>query len=96
VHFLLTEKLEVAMHLPAQVYVLSLMMAIIATVLPSVLLNMGIQRIGSNKASLVSSVGPVSTIFLAWIFLGEPVTLLQTAGTALVLLGVLAISLAKK
>jgi drug/metabolite transporter (DMT)-like permease len=96
VHFLLTEKVGVAIHLPAQVYVLSLMMAIIATVLPSVLLNMGIQRIGSNKASLVSSVGPVSTIFLAWIFLGEPVTLLQTAGTALVLLGVLAISLAKK
>jgi drug/metabolite transporter (DMT)-like permease len=96
VHFLVTEDVSVALHLPIQVYELSFMMALIATVLPSVLLNMGIHRIGSNKASLVSSVGPVSTIFLAWIFLGEPVTLLQTAGTALVLLGVLAISMAKK
>jgi drug/metabolite transporter (DMT)-like permease len=84
------------LHLPSQVYELSFMMALIATVLPSILLNMGIHRIGSNKASLVSAIGPVSTIFLAWIFLGEPVTLLQTAGTALVLLGVLAISMAKK
>jgi drug/metabolite transporter (DMT)-like permease len=96
VHFFLTEDFTIAMHLPTQVYVLSLMIALIATVIPSMVLNMGIHRIGSNKASLVSSVGPVSTIFLAWLILGEPVTLLQTAGTALVLLGVLAISLAKK
>jgi drug/metabolite transporter (DMT)-like permease len=96
VHFFVTEDVSAVMHLPPQVYELSFLMALIATVLPSVLLNMGIHRIGSNKASLVSSIGPVSTIFLAWLFLGEPVTLLQTAGTALVLLGVLAISMAKK
>ncbi|MDX1915569.1 MAG: DMT family transporter [Methylophilus sp.] len=96
VHFLATEHVSAVMYLPLQVYWLSFVMALVATVLPSILLNMGIHRIGSNKASLVSSVGPVSTIFLAWIFLGESVTLLQVAGTALVLLGVLAISLAKK
>jgi len=71
------------------------MIALIATVLPSIMLNMGIHRLGSNKVSLVSSIGPVSTIFLAWLILGEPVTLLQTLGTGLVLLGVLTISLAK-
>lgn len=96
VHFFLTEDVNMAMHLPAPVYGLSFMIALIATVFPAVFLNMGIHRLGSNKASLISSVGPVSTIFLAWIFLGEPVTLLQTAGTALVLLGVLIISVAKK
>lgn len=96
IHFLLTEDVSMAMHLPVQVYGLSFLIALIATVLPSMLLNMGIYRIGSNRASLVSSIGPVSTIFLAWIILGEPVTLLQTAGTALVLLGVLAISLANQ
>ncbi len=95
VHFILTEDVSVALHLPGQVYVISLMIALIATVLPSIVLNMGIQRLGSNKVSLVSSVGPVSTIFLAWFVLGEPVTLLQMLGTALVLLGVLAISLSK-
>jgi len=75
------------MHLPPQVYGLSFMIALIATALPSVLLSMGIHRLGSNKVSLVSSIDPVSTIFLVWVFLGEPVTLLQTVGTALVLLG---------
>lgn len=95
VHFLFTEDLDQAMHLPIQVYGIGLMIALIATVLPSIMLNMGIQRLGSNKVSLVSSIGPVSTIFLAWLILGEPVTWLQIAGTALVLLGVLTISLAK-
>ncbi len=84
------------LHLPSQVYWLTLLMAVVATVLPAILLNVGIHRIGSSKASLISSVGPVSTIFLANMFLGETVTLLQLAGTGLVLIGVLAISLAKK
>lgn len=95
VHFFLTEDLNSAMHLPIQVYGIGFMIALIATVLPSIMLNMGIQRLGSNKVSLVSSIGPVSTIFLAWLILGEPVTWLQIGGTALVLLGVLTISLAR-
>jgi drug/metabolite transporter (DMT)-like permease len=94
VHFLLTEDLDLARHLPLQVYGISFMIALIATVLPSIILNMGIQRLGSNKVSLISSIGPVSTIFLAWLILGEPITWLQVAGTALVLSGVLTISLA--
>lgn len=83
-------------HLPTQVYWLALLMAVVATVLPAILLNAGIHRIGSSKASLVSSIGPVSTIFLAYIFLGENITLLQLAGTGLVLIGVMVISMGKK
>jgi len=95
-HYASTSHADPILHLPAQVYWLSLLMAIVATVLPAILLNAGIQRIGSNKSSLVSSIGPVSTIFLAYVFLGEDISLLQLAGTGLVLIGVLAISLAKK
>lgn len=84
------------MHLPRQVYFLTMLMAIVATVLPAILLNLGIQRIGSSKAALISSIGPVSTIFLAYMFLGEDITLLQLGGTCLVLIGVMAISLGKK
>jgi len=87
-HFAATPHQTVLLHLPIQVYLLSLAMALVATVLPAVLLNAGIQRIGSNKASLVASVGPVSTIFLASIFLGEDITWLQLFGTALVMAGV--------
>nr|MBA3696650.1 DMT family transporter [Methylotenera sp.] len=94
-HFVSTSHVLSVLHLPAAVYWLSLLMAVVATVLPAILLNAGIQRLGSNKASLVSSIGPVSTIFLAYFFLGEDITWLQLAGTGLVLLGVLVISLKK-
>ncbi|HSI43212.1 MAG TPA: DMT family transporter [Methylotenera sp.] len=94
-HFVSTAHQVSVLHLPAQVYWLCLLMAVVATVLPAVLLNAGIHRLGSNKASLVSSIGPVSTIFLAYIFLGEDITWLQLAGTGLVLMGVLVISMKK-
>ncbi len=94
-HFASTVHPVSVLHLPAQVYWISLLMAVVATVLPAILLNAGIHRLGSNKASLVSSIGPVSTIFLAYFFLGENITWLQLAGTGLVLTGVLVISMKK-
>ena len=95
-HYASTSHSASILHLPAQVYWLSLFMAVVATVLPAILLNAGIHRIGSNKSSLVSSIGPVSTILLAYVFLGEHITWLQLSGTGLVLIGVLAISMARK
>lgn len=93
VHYASTSHQVTIFDLPKAVYAISLLMAVIATVLPAILLNVGIQRIGSSKAALVSSVGPVSTILLAYIFLGEGITWLQVAGTGLVLTGVLVTSL---
>ncbi|MFA6178486.1 MAG: DMT family transporter [Candidatus Methylopumilus sp.] len=92
-HFASSTHAVSILQLPAPVYWLSLLMAVVATVLPAILLNAGIHRIGSNQASLVSSIGPVSTIFLASIFLGEGITLLQLAGTGLVIAGVLIITI---
>jgi drug/metabolite transporter (DMT)-like permease len=96
VHYAGTAHQVAIFNLPSEVYWLSLLMAVVATVLPSILLNVGIHRIGSSKASLISSIGPVSTIFLAYIFLGEDITLLQLAGTGLVLIGVFSIGMTKK
>ncbi len=78
--------------LPFHVYAIALLMAVVATVLPSFLLSAGIHRIGSSRAALVGTVGPVSTIYLAYMFLGEDVTVLQLAGTACVMAGVFAIT----
>lgn len=91
-HFALTHPVA-SLKLPMGVYQLGLGMAIVSTILPVILLNAGIRRVGSNKASLIASVGPVSTILLAALFLGEPVTFNQMIGTALVLAGVLSISI---
>jgi len=71
-------------------------MAIIATVIPSYLVSEAIKRIGSNNAAIVSCVGPISTIFQAYIFLNEPFSITQLIGTAFILIGVLLISLMKK
>lgn len=73
---------------PWQVVALCVAMAVFATVLPAFLLTAGIKRLGASRAALIGTVGPVSTLLFAYWFLGEPITLLQLAGSALVLLGV--------
>jgi len=85
-----------ALDLPFRVYELSIAMAIFSTVLPVFLLSFAIRRIGSGSASLIGSIGPVSTIYMAYLFLGEHISLLQIAGSTLVLAGVLVISLSSK
>lgn len=90
--FLATEPLE-TLRQPPPVYALALAMALLSTVMPAFLLSAGIRRVGARSASLIGATGPVATIFLAALFLGEPITVAQLAGTALVMTGVLAVSL---
>lgn len=85
-----------ALDLPLRVYGLSIAMAIFSTVLPVFLLSYAIRRIGSGSASLIGSIGPVSTIYMAYLFLNENVSWLQIGGSSLVLCGVLVISLNSK
>ena len=73
------------------VYGYSFIMAIVSTVIPSYLVTEGIKRVGSDNAAIIGSVGPVSTIVQAYVFLQEPVGLLQILGTVLILAGVLLI-----
>jgi drug/metabolite transporter (DMT)-like permease len=70
-------------------YWMCFIMAVFATVIPTFLMNAGIQKIGTSDAAIVTSLGPVATIIQAYWFLGEPITWVQILGTALVLLGVL-------
>lgn len=85
-----------ALDLPLRVYEYSIAMAIFSTVLPVFLLSFAIRRIGSGSTSLIGTVGPVSTIYMAYLFLNESISLLQIAGSSLVLAGVLIISLNSK
>lgn len=96
VHFLVTREVALIFSQPAPVYWLALVMAVFSTVMPIVLTSEGIRRIGASHASIIGSVGPLATIFLGAIFLGEHVTVVQIAGALLVLGGVLTISLARK
>lgn len=85
-----------ALDLSFRVYALSLAMAVFSTVLPAFLLAAAMRRIGSVHTSMVGSIGPVSTILLAYVFLGERMSLEQVTGSALVLAGVLLISLKRQ
>lgn len=81
---------------PMPVYKYSLIMAIMATVVPSFLISEGIKRIGASNTAIVGGVGPVSTIVLAYFFLGETINTYQIGGTILVMIGVLTITLPAK
>lgn len=77
---------------PMPVYGLSMINAFFCTVLPVFLTMIAVQRIGAATASQAGMIGPVSTLFLAALILGEPITGIQLGGTALVLCGIYLLS----
>jgi drug/metabolite transporter (DMT)-like permease len=94
-HFALRGRFDVFTMGPF-VWVFGLLLALIATVIPSFLLNTGMKRMGSNNVAIILAIGPVSTILQAYLFLGENITALQIAGTLLVIAGVLLIGWKRK
>jgi drug/metabolite transporter (DMT)-like permease len=68
-----------------------ILLAILATVIPSFLISYGMKQIGSNNVAIISGIGPVSTIIQAHFILGEKIFAEQVAGTVLVVAGVLLI-----
>jgi drug/metabolite transporter (DMT)-like permease len=70
-------------------YVIAL--AMVATVIPSFLISSGMKRLGSNNLAIITSIGPVATLFQANMILGETFTWQQLLGTCLVIAGVLLI-----
>ena len=73
-----------------------LLLALLATVIPSLLISFGMKQIGANNVAIISGIGPVSTIVQAHFFLGESITALQVTGTLLVIAGVLLIGWNRK
>lgn len=76
---------------PAEVYQLSGLLAVITTIIPPYLMSGGIQRLGVGNAAILGSIGPVSTLILAWWLLNEALSFQQIIGAAIVLAGVLLI-----
>jgi drug/metabolite transporter (DMT)-like permease len=95
IHFGLTRDVA-SLNQPLPVYSLALLMALFSTVLPVYFLSEGIRRIGSSHASMIGFIGPVMTIALGSILLGEEAGLTQIFGMLLVLAGVLIISFKPK
>jgi drug/metabolite transporter (DMT)-like permease len=77
---------------PTPIYWLSLVNGVFCTLLPVFMTMVAVQRIGAATASQAGMIGPVSTLFLGALVLGEPITAIQLGGTALVLSGIYMLS----
>jgi drug/metabolite transporter (DMT)-like permease len=77
-----------AMIVPSEVVWLSVLNATLCTFAPVVMVMMAIERIGASLTAQAGTVGPLSTILLAVLLLGEPFTAWIAAGTVLVLAGI--------
>ena len=90
--FVVLRPLGTAFAVAPQVLWLSLLNALACTVVPVLMVMMAIERIGPGLAAQVGMVGPMSTILMGVLLLGEPMNGWVLGGTVLVLLGVYVVS----
>ena len=82
-----------ALELPPAVWGYAIVLATVVTVLPLFLQAEALHRIGANHFALIGAVGPVSVAVTSALGLDEPFTWIQALGGALVIFGVLLVSL---
>jgi drug/metabolite transporter (DMT)-like permease len=92
VQFLVLEPLA-SLDLPAAIWWYMLLLVTFATILPVFMVAEALKRVGANRFALIGGVGPVVTVFAGALGLEEPVSLMQICGSALVIAGVLLVSL---
>ncbi|MDP2256656.1 MAG: DMT family transporter [Polaromonas sp.] len=85
--FVLLRPLSAAAVAPEVIW-LSLLNATLCTALPVLMVMMAIERIGASLAAQTGMVGPLSTILMGAVILGEPFTAWVAAGTMLVIAGI--------
>jgi drug/metabolite transporter (DMT)-like permease len=90
-HFFIAQPVS-ALIQPLPIYAYGAGMALFSTVLPVFWQSAAIRHIGSAKAAMIGTLGPILTIFFGWWLLGESISLAQMAGAILVLAGVLLVS----
>jgi drug/metabolite transporter (DMT)-like permease len=86
--FVILRPLDTAFAVAPEVIWLSVPNAILCTVVPVMMVMMAIERIGSGLAAQVGMVGPMSTMLMGVLVLGEPFTSWLVGGTVLVIAGV--------
>ena len=71
-------------------------LVLVATVLPMLSMAEGVRRLGAERASVVSTIGPPTTILLGAWFLHERLIAAQWAGVALIGTGILILELLRR
>ena len=93
-HFFLTHKWQ-DLNVSMSIWIFAALLGIVSTLIPSFLVSEAIARIGGTKTSIAGSVGPVFTVLLAVIVLGEDFGWPHFFGMLLVIVGVLILSVNK-
>jgi len=91
VQFLVLRPLSAADVAPEVIW-LSLLNATVCTAAPVLMVMMAIERIGAGMAAQAGMIGPMSTILMGVLILGEPFTAWVAAGTVLVIAGIFVFS----
>ena len=86
--FLILRPISAATEVAPQVIWLSVLNATLCTFAPVLMVMMAIERVGSTLTAQTGMLGPMSTILMGVLLLGEPFTAWVAAGTLLVLGGV--------
>jgi len=84
-----------ALDLPGVLWLYAVLLATVCTVLPVFLVAEALKRIGANHFALIGALGPVTTVLADFVLLEGALTALQLAGGALVISGVLLVTLKK-
>jgi drug/metabolite transporter (DMT)-like permease len=92
--FLILEPIS-SLDLPLSVWIYSIVLATVSTVLPLFLQAEALRRIGASEFALIGALGPVSVAVTSALGLDEPFTWVQAVGGLLVIAGVLLVSLKK-
>lgn len=87
IQFFVTHQISDLM-VSTRLWFIAALIAIFSTLIPSFFTSEAINRIGATRMSITGSIGPVITIFLAVVFLGEDFGWQQVTGLLLVLVGV--------
>lgn len=88
VQFLLLRPVDTLFTLAPEVLWLSVLNATLCTALPVLAVMMAVERIGAAMAAQTGMIGPMSTILMGVVILGEPFTAWIAAGTVLVIAGI--------
>ncbi len=82
--------------LTPKAWILSAIFSLLCTVVALSLLQVGIKLIGASTAAILTTLEPITSIIFGVILLGESMTMIKVVACALIMLGVVVLSLAKE
>jgi drug/metabolite transporter (DMT)-like permease len=93
IQFLALHDVQEIARMPRAAWVLLVLLAVFGMFIPALLQAEGIRRIGAQRGSVVSTVGPPTTIALAWLLLDERISGWQMLGVVLIVAGILVLDM---